>query len=108
MFHNAAKNETRALPANALPAGWTVTAEETVQSGKGGSRLDLFMRGPKGERVEFDWKTTGKSALSSDARKEMAKHAGHILVHPTGGPVTSQQSRSWTDYVRPYFPAQFR
>jgi len=104
MFHDAAKQEARAMPAGSLPPGWTLTAEETVQSGKGGSRLDLFLRGPSQERVEVDWKTTGSSALSSEARKEMAKHAGHILVHPTGGPVTSQQSRSWVDYIRPHFP----
>jgi hypothetical protein len=104
LFHNAAKDEARAVPAGALPLGWKLTAEETIQSGKGGSRLDLFLRGPGSERVEFDWKTTGKSALTSGARKEMAKHAGHILSR-VGGTETSQQSRSWVDYVRPYFPS---
>jgi hypothetical protein len=104
MFHDAAKREARALTPGSLPPGWQLTAEETIQSGKGGSRLDLFLRGPAGERIEFDWKTSGMSALSSDARKEMAKHAGQIVVK-TGGKVISQESRSWVDYVRAYFPS---
>jgi hypothetical protein len=104
LFHDAAKQETRAVTPGTLPQGWTITAEETIQAGKGGSRLDVFLRGPKGERIEFDWKTTGSSALSSGARKEMVKHAGQIVIN-VGGTVTKQESRSWVDYVRSYFPS---
>jgi hypothetical protein len=104
LFHDAAKQEAEAVKPRTLPQGWTLTAEETIQAGKGGSRLDVFLRGPKGERIEFDWKTTGTSALSSGARKEMAKHAGQIVIN-VGGTVTKQESRSWVDYVRSYFPS---
>jgi len=104
LFHDAAKREARALPPGALPTGWRLTAEETIQAGKGGSRLDLLLRGPGGERLEFDWKTTAMSALSKPSRDEMVKHLGDIWLN-VGGTTFRQQSRSWTDYVRPYFPA---
>ena len=99
LFHSAAAAEARAVPASALPQGWTLTAEEVIQAGAGGSRTDLLFRGPAGQRVEIDWKTTGRSALSSAARREMRRHAGQITVN-TGGIVTRQESRSWVDYVR--------
>jgi hypothetical protein len=104
LFHDAAKKVARALPAGSLPAGWSITAEETIQAGKGGSRLDLLLRGPGGELLEFDWKTTAMSALSSGSRKEMVKHLGDIWLNISGS-VIKQQSRSWVDYVRPYFPS---
>ena len=103
-FHTAAKEEARAVAtAGRLPPGWALEAEKTMKAGKGGSRLDIFMTGPAGEIVEFDWKTTGKSALSSGSVKEMAKHAGEVRVK-VGGQLTTQQSRSWMDYVRPLLP----
>jgi hypothetical protein len=100
-FHTAAKEEARAIPKTALPKGWSLDAELTIQSGKGGSRADLFLTGPGGDLVEFDWKTTGKSALSSGSRKEMATHAGQVIVHK-GSALSTQESRSWMDYVRPF------
>jgi hypothetical protein len=106
LFHSAAKDEARLIPAGELPPGWALTAERTIQSGAGGSRLDIFLQGPAGQLVEFDWKTTGRSALSSYSRKEMIKHAGQILIN-IGGKPTRQESRSWTDYVRPLLPALF-
>lgn len=99
LFHSAAAIETRAVPASALPQGWTLTAEEVIQAGAGGSRTDLLFRGPAAQRVEIDWKTTGRSAMSSAARQEMQRHAGQITVN-IGGTVTRQESRSWVDYVR--------
>ncbi|HEV2491484.1 MAG TPA: hypothetical protein VG204_00265 [Terriglobia bacterium] len=107
LFHSAAKEEARTLPAGALPPGWTLTAEHTIQSGAGGSRADVLLQGPALEAIEFDWKTTGRSALSSGARKEMAKHAGQITVN-IGAKLTKQESRSWVDYVRPLLPSLFR
>jgi hypothetical protein len=99
LFHSAAAAEARAVPASVLPPGWRLTAEEVIQAGAGGSRTDLLFRGPAGQRVEIDWKTTGRSALSSGSRREMRRHAGQIRVH-TGGPIIEQESRSWFDYVR--------
>lgn len=99
-FHTAAKEEARAVPAALLPKGWALEAEKTLRAGAGGSRLDVFLRGPGGELVEFDWKTSGRSALSSGSRKEMAKHAGEVRVK-LGSNLTTQESRSWFDYVRP-------
>jgi hypothetical protein len=99
-FHSAAAQEARSVPASMLPKGWTLEAERTIQSGAGGSRADILLRGPGADVVEFDWKTTGKSALSTGSRKEMVRHAGQINVN-IGGNLTTQQSRSWMDYVRP-------
>lgn len=99
-FHSAAAAEVRALAPNALPAGWSITAEEVIQSGSGGSRTDVLVRGPSGALMEFDWKTTGSSGLSSGSRSEMAKHAGQIRLH-VGGALQTQQTVSWMDYVRP-------
>jgi hypothetical protein len=103
LFHSAAAQEIRALPASAIPSGWTVQAERTIQSGLGGSRADFLARGPAGEIVEFDWKTTGRSALSTGSRREMQRHAGQISVH-IPGTQTVQESRSWIDYVRALMP----
>jgi hypothetical protein len=100
-FHTAAKEEARAVAtAGRLPPGWTLKAEETMKAGRGGSRLDIFMTGPAGEVVEIDWKTTGRSALSTKSVDEMAKHAGEVRVK-VGADLTTQQSRSWMDYIRP-------
>ncbi|WP_346534347.1 hypothetical protein [Micromonospora sp. DPT] len=103
LFHSAAAQEARALPASALPPGWTLQAERVIQSGAGGSRADLLLTGPAGELVEFDWKTSGTSALTSAARREMARHAGQITTN-IGGTLTTQESRSWMDLVRPLMP----
>jgi len=99
-FHSAAAQEARSVPASMLPKGWTLEAERTIQSGAGGTRADILLHGPGADVVEFDWKTTGKSALSTGSRKEMARHAGQITVN-IGGKLATQQSRSWMDYVRP-------
>jgi hypothetical protein len=107
LFHSAAKDAVREVPAGVLPAGWSISAEVTIQSGLGGSRLDVFLNGPAGEMVEFDWKTTGASALSTASRREMLKHAGQVVAN-LNGKLTTQQSRSWVDYVRPLLPTLFR
>lgn len=103
LFHSAAAQEARAIPAAALPAGWRLSAERVIQSGAGGSRADIFLEGPAGQIVEFDWKTSGRSALSYGSRREMTRHAGQITVN-IGGQLTRQESRSWIDYVRPLMP----
>lgn len=101
LFHSAAAAVARALPASAVPAGWTIHAEFTIQTGRGGSRADILMRGPNGEVIEFDWKTSGKSATKSHA--QMQRHAGQITTN-IGGTLTRQESRSWIDFVRPLYP----
>lgn len=103
LFHSAAAREVRALPATALPLGWSVQAELTIQSGLGGSRADVLFRGPGNVLLEIDWKTTARSALSSGSRSEMERHAGQITAH-LGQGLATQESRSWVDYVRPLLP----
>jgi hypothetical protein len=103
LFHSAAATEARALPASALPGGWVIEAERVIQAGAGASRADVLLRGPAGEIVEFDWKTTGGSALSYGSRREMTRHAGQLITS-IGGQLTRQESRSWIDYVRPLMP----
>jgi uncharacterized protein DUF4157 len=103
LFHSAAAQEARAVPASLLPEGWTLGAEEVIQVGAGGSRADLLLRGPAGQIVEFDWKTTARSALSWGSRRQMSRHAGQITTR-IGGVLNTQESRSWIDYVRPLLP----
>ena len=103
LFHSAAAQEARALPASALPTGWVIEAERVIQAGAGGSRADVLLHGPAGDIVEFDWKTSGRSALSSGSRQEMSRHAGQISTN-IAGQLTTQESRSWIDYVRALLP----
>lgn len=103
LYHSAAAQEARALPASALPSGWVIEAERVIQSGAGGSRADVLLRGPAREIIEFDWKTTGGSALSYGSRREMTRHAGQITTN-VGGRLIRQESKSWIDYVRPLLP----
>lgn len=100
-FHSHAAAEARAIPGSSLPSGWRLSAERTLKAGKGGGRADLFLEGPQAQLVEIDWKTTGSSALSSKAVQQMEKHAGQVRVMNGGGQLTTQESRSWIDYVRP-------
>jgi hypothetical protein len=101
-FHNAAAVRGRQLvQAGLLPPGWVVDFELTVQSGRGGSRLDVFLRGPAGEAIEIDWKTTGRSAMESV--EQMEKHARQIADprNPLQGvTLTGQRSISWIDEIR--------
>ena len=101
-FHSAAAAVANGLPASSLPAGWTLRAEDAVQTGAGGSRIDILFRGPNGERVEVDWKTSGMSALSTGSRAEMVRHRAQIISN-LGGTLDAQQSRSWLQIVRPYW-----
>ena len=102
-FHSAAADaveDAAKASSDLIPKGWTLEAEKTIQAGKGGSRADVLLQGPGADVVEFDWKTSGRSALSHGSRKEMERHAGQISVK-LGGKLTTQQSRSWMDYIRP-------
>jgi hypothetical protein len=89
--------------AGRLPAGWSFHFELEAQTGRGGSRLDVFIRGPAGEVLEIDYKTTGRSALGYRSEMEMAKHARAVAdpLNPLGGLIlTGQRSISWVDEVR--------
>lgn len=101
LFHSAANKEANAMAKDSLPKGWSLKGERTLQSGKGGSRADILVQGPNNEIIEIDWKTTGLSALSS--KDQMTRHAGHISMNLEGS-LTSQQSKSWMDFVRPLLP----
>ena len=102
-FHSAAATVARSLPATALPTGWRLEAESTIQAGLGGSRADILLHGPSREILEFDWKPRGWSALSTGSRREMQRHTGQITAN-IGGNLTRQESRSWIDFVRPLWP----
>jgi hypothetical protein len=104
LFHSAAAQEARSLPQNAVPSGWRLSAERTIQAGRGGSRADIFLEGPTGEIVEFDWKTSGASALTSKTVSQMSRHAGQITTN-VAGTLTTQESRSWVDFIRPLLGA---
>jgi hypothetical protein len=54
--------------------------------------------------VEFDWKTTGRSAITRKTIQQMDKHAGHVKALTNGRTLATQESRSWTDYVLPLLP----
>ena len=100
LFHSRAKEVGVAqAKSGLLPASFQFTFEETIQSGKGGSRLDIYIKGPAGEFMEYDWKTTGRSALRKESRDEMVKHAAQ-LKNNRGEILTHQQSVSWMDFVR--------
>jgi len=94
LFHSAAAQEARAIPASALPPGWVIDAELVIQAGAGGSRVDILLRGPAGQIIEYDWKTTGRSALSYGSRREMTRHAGQITTNIGGGPRRRISNRS--------------
>ncbi len=100
LFHSAAAQESRSIPQSSLPAGWQLSAEKTIQAGRGGSRADIFLEGPAGELVEFDWKTTGSSAITSKTVAQMTRHSGQISTNIAGN-LSTQESRSWVDFVRP-------
>ena len=62
---------------------------------------------PGGQVVEFAWKTSGMSALSTSSRREMVRHAGHIATN-IGGTLSVQESRTWINFVREVRPDLFR
>lgn len=97
-FHSEAKTVGEQMrAAGEVPAAWRF--EYTVQSGRGGSRLDVLATGPANQILEFDWKTTGRSALSTKSREEMTRHARQIGVN-LNQQLSGQSSVSWTDLVR--------
>ena len=43
LYLSAAVQEVRALPVTAVPRGWKIEPEFTLQGGKGGGRADVFL-----------------------------------------------------------------
>jgi hypothetical protein len=96
LFHSEAARQLRQL---AAPLSIQVRAEDTVQSGSGGSRLDVSAIDKEGLHYSIDWKTTGRSGLSTGSREEMRRHARQYLAN-RGTPLDVQISKSWVDFVR--------
>jgi hypothetical protein len=97
------------VTAGRLPPGYRFRFELTAQAERGGSRLDVLIEDPLGQLIEVDWKTTGRSALSSKTVKQMEKHAAQVAdpmnfprvqARIVGQQLASQRSFSWTDEVR--------
>jgi hypothetical protein len=72
----------QALPAKSVPQGWSVTAEEKLppRATRGSSRIDVLIRGPRGKRIEVDWKRSVRAGVTTEAQRQMAKHGRHIAV----------------------------
>jgi len=78
LAHSALAKTARRYAGAFKRLGLQLKVEETIQPGKGGSRLDIRLEGGKSPiHVIVDWKTTGRSALRST--KQAAKHAAHVL-----------------------------
>lgn len=101
LFHAEAARQIQAI-GTAVP-GARFTAEDTVQAGKGGSRLDVTAVDAAGNHYDIDWKTTGRSAFSSKARAELQRHATQYQAN-RGAPLDVQISKSWVDFVRALIP----
>jgi hypothetical protein len=108
-FHAAARREAEALRSQ-VPEGWVMHAEESTIDAKGDAiRIDLYFRGPCGELIVFDWKTSGRSALA--AIEQMDKYMGTLTWQYQwqfpGAKVVTASSVSWIDYVRPLVPQRY-
>lgn len=111
-FHVIAADVAKQMGNNptGLPPGWSLCTELTIQSKLGGSRSDLLLRGPSGEMIEIDWKTTGRSGLASIS--QMRKHAAQMANSDNrrdrpflqDTTLEVQESRSWLSYIRTLLP----
>lgn len=101
LFHAEAARQLQAIAP--MVAGVTITTEDTVQAGRGGSRLDVTAVDASGNHYDIDWKTTGRSAFSSKSRAELQRHATQYQAN-RGAPLNLQISKSWVDFVRSLIP----
>lgn len=105
LFHSAAKIEANALRRQ-VPQGWKMYVEESTIDPKGDAiRIDLYFRGPCGELLLFDWKTSASSALK--AVEQIDIYMGTLQWQYPGSTAVAAQSVSWVDYVRPLLPGHF-
>lgn len=103
LFHSQAAAQLRALAPALQTQGIQVVAEDTVQAGVGGSRLDVTAVDSAGQHYNIDWKTTGRSAFRASSRAELRRHAAHYQAN-RGAPLNFQISKSWVDFVRARIP----
>lgn len=82
--------------------GLKLGVEETIQKGRGGSRLDIRLQGGKSPiHIIADWKTNGRSALRSV--KQAGKHASQTLSKHAGK-IADHMALNWQDYLRQVSP----
>ena len=74
LFHAEAARQLRSIAPSL--AGIQITAEDVVQAGLGGSRLDVTAIDASGQHYDIDWETTGRSALTAKSRAELIGKAG--------------------------------
>lgn len=101
LFHAEAARQLRAIAPSL--SGIQITAEDTVQAGRGGSRLDVTAIDASRNHYDIDWKTTGRSALTVKSRAEMRRHSAQYQAN-RGAPLDLQISKSWVDFVRSLIP----
>jgi hypothetical protein len=96
---HAASNHIGKKMAGRLGSGIKVSSEETIKSGKGGSRLDLSVKVKNLALV--DWKTTAASALKRRSIQQAEKHSKHMKESTQYGAKPSlHQASSWTEFLR--------
>lgn len=100
-FHQAARQVVQALPAASVPQGWSVTAEERLppRATRGYSQIDVLIRGPRGKRIEVDWKRSVRAGVTTKTQQQMAKHARHVAGEPGAQPLLRQEAPVWTKYI---------
>jgi hypothetical protein len=109
IFHRTANQIAKSGGiASSVPPGYKIETEKTIQSGAGGSRLDVFIEGPTGALTEVDWKPRARTAYGKPAEEEMQKHASQASDPANlNKSITSQQSRHWIDLVRPLLQSTY-
>jgi hypothetical protein len=98
VFHVEAARQLSQIAASL--SGIQIRAEDTIQAGRGGSRLDVTGIDAAGNHYSIDWKTTGRSAFTSKSRAQMQKHSAQYQSN-RGASLDLQISKSWVDFVRP-------
>jgi hypothetical protein len=101
LFHDAANDLMKGLGPRIItpptaPPGWTVQTEKRILDEGPSGRADVLL-GQDKARMDFDWKTTGKSALSERSVKQLDRHAAEIAGQ--GWRPERVESRSWHDYM---------
>ncbi len=103
LFHAEAARQLRQATPQLQGQGIQIRAEDPVQTGAGGSRLDVSAVDAQNNHYEIDWKTTGRSALNIKSRQEMVRHSAQYAAN-RGAPLNVQISKSWVDLVRAKVP----
>jgi hypothetical protein len=96
LFHRAPELAGKQYAATA-PEAQGFTFEDTLKGGKGGGRADALSSPQGGQVREYDWKTSGKSAVKSI--EQMDRHKKLLAVERQLA-ASGQESVTWIDYVR--------